>query len=246
MAEVREPRRRRPGVIASVLTAVALAAVAVALLVRFDVFGSSSGSNGALRTGPAAAQARALPSFRSVELAGSNDVTISVGKRQSVVVHGDRGVLHRVTTHVQAGNLVIGETPGRLTSTSPMRVDITMPFLSALRLTGSGVMIADHFMGAPLKVTLSGSGVIRAAGYATNLGVTLSGSGDAQLDHLPARDVNAVLNGSGRILVNAISSLHASVSGSGAIVYVGHPDHLTTSVTGSGAVVPAGDEAGIS
>ena len=83
---------------------------------------------------------------------------------------------------------------------------------------------------------LAGSGVLRASGTATRLDVTLSGSGDAQLEQLAARDVHAVVTGSGRILVTTTKSLDAAVPGSGVIVYSGNPAHVTTNVTGSGAV----------
>jgi len=229
-------------VVAAVVALFAAAALLVVLLARFDAFGGSSQP----RAAQASAQTRDLPPFRSVELAGSNDVAITVGPRQSVVVHADRNVIRRVTTRVVGGTLVIGDVPGGLTSRTPMRVEITMPFVSALTLTGSGVINANDMIAMPLKVRLAGSGLIRAGGSTTHLGVTLSGSGDAQLDGLVARDVDAVLLGSGRILVNATNRLNASVPGSGAIVYVGHPAHLTTSVTGSGAVVSAGTEAGLS
>jgi len=51
-----------------------------------------------------------------------------------------------------------------------------------------------------------------------------------------ARDVHAVVSGSGRILVRATNSLDAAVPGSGAIIYSGNPAHVTTSITGNGAV----------
>jgi hypothetical protein len=44
------------------------------------------------------------------------------------------------------------------------------------------------------------------------------------------------VSGSGSIFVTATKSLDASVSGSGAILYVGSPKQVTKSVTGSGAI----------
>jgi Putative auto-transporter adhesin, head GIN domain len=84
---------------------------------------------------------------------------------------------------------------------------------------------------------LTGSGVLRASGTVTRLDASLTGSGDAQLSDLTARDARAVVSGSGRILVTATHSLSASVPGSGAVVYTGNPEHVTTSSSGSGAVV---------
>lgn len=188
----------------------------VVLLARLDVFKGSSSANGVQGSGVAATQTRHVAPFKNIELAGSNNVTIRVGPKQSVVVHADDNLLPRVTTEVHDGTLVIGNTPGSFTTRSPLTVDIGVLSLEAL--------------------ALSGSGVVSGSGTASHLDVTVSGSGDARLGELVARDVHAVVSGSGNIVVTATKSLDASVPGSGSIVYGGNPAHVTSSVTGSGAV----------
>jgi hypothetical protein len=91
---------------------------------------------------------------------------------------------------------------------------------------------------ARLTVTVSGSGLLYAAGTATRLDVTLSGDGSAQLSQLTARDVHAVISGSGVIQVTATTSLDAAIPGTGAIGYGGNPSQVTSSVTGIGTVTP--------
>ncbi len=207
-----------------------LAAVVVALLVRGGP--SSSGVQG---SGVAATQSRSLARFSGVELAGSNKVTVDVGRRQSVIVHADSNLLRNVTTRVVAGTLVIGTT-GSFTTKAPMSVEVSVPSLATLKLSGSGEISVTGIDAPQLAVTLSGSGALDASGTAARLDVTVSGSGLAQLDNLVARDVHAVLGGSGLIRVTATASLDAAVAGTGAIVYGGNPPHVTTSVTGTGAV----------
>jgi len=188
-------------------------------------------------SGTAATQTRHVAAFTSVDLAGSNVVTIQAGGKQSVVVHADANLLSRVTTQVHAGVLVIG-TIGSFTTSSPMSVDVSVPSLKALTLSGSGNISAANIQAGTLTVTLSGSGVLRASGAVGRLDVSLGGSGDAQLQQLTARDVHAALSGSGRILVDATHSLQASVPGSGAIMYGGNPAYVTKDISGSGAIVP--------
>jgi hypothetical protein len=213
-----------------------LAAIGAALLIQGGVFEDSSSSPKIVQgSGIAATQARELPGFSSVDLAGSNNVTIQVGPKQSVLVRADDNLLRLVTTQVHAGTLVIGNT-GNFTAKSPMSVEITVPSLETLTLSGSGTLAADDVQMQRLTVTLSGSGVVRASGTATRLDVSVDGSGDVQLGRLVARDVHAVVNTSGRIVVNATNSLDASVRGSGAILYRGNPPHVTKSVTGNGAI----------
>jgi hypothetical protein len=215
--------------------ATVIRAVISAGIVSSTVLLAACASGGMTGTGTAAAQTRHLAAFNSVDLAGSNNVTIHVGGKQSVVVRADSNLLHRVTTRVHAGTLVIGTT-GIMTTESPISVQISMPSLTSLTLSGSGIISAENIKAQRLNVTLPGSGAVHASGTLTRLDVSLGGSGDAQLQQLVARDVHAVLSGSGRIVVHATNTLQASVSGSGAIMYSGNPAHVTRSITGSGAI----------
>ena len=212
----------------------ALAIIGVILLVH-DVILGPSNTTGVQGSGVAATQTRALPRFSSLDLAGSNIVTVVVGGQQSVVIHADNNLLRYVTTRVAAGNLVIGTT-GSFTTRSPMSVEVRVPSLAALKLSGSGIISVTGIKAPRLAVTLSGSGVLRASGTATRLDVTLGGSGQAELGNLVARDVHAVVSGSGLIRVTATWSLNAAVPGTGAIIFSGNPPHVISSVTGTGAV----------
>jgi hypothetical protein len=212
-----------------------LGGLVVALLYQFDVFGSSSSSS-SKGSGVAATQTRQVAPFSSVELAGANNVVIRVGEKQSVVVKADDNLLNRVTTHVKSGALVIGNTPGSLTAKSPMSVEVNVPSLNALALTGSGNIMVSGIKTQSLTVTLSGSGNLFGSGTATSLDITVSGFGNARFTQLDADNVHAVVSGSGTIFVTATQSLNASIAGSGTIMYAGNPQDVTKSVTGSGAI----------
>jgi len=216
----------------AVMTAVlVLAVIGMAVLFRSG-WSSSSGVQG---SGVAVTQTRAVAGFTSLDLAGSNNVTVIVGGPQSVVVHADSNLINHVTTGVTAGTLVIGDTGG-FTARSPMSVDVRVPSLTALTLSGAGQISVTGINTSQLNVTVSGSGMVSAAGTATRLDVTLSGDGQAQLSQLAARDVHAVVTGSGLIQVTATTSLDAAVPGTGTIIYTGNPSQVSTSVTGTGTV----------
>ena len=223
-------RHRQPIVIAVLIVVLALAVTGVAVLVQ----GGSSNS-GVQGSGVAVTQTRAVARFTGLDLAGSNNVTVIVGGPQSVVVHADSNLVNHVTTGVVAGTLVIGDTGG-FTTRSPMSVDVSVPSLTALNLSGDGQISVAGINAAQLTVTVSGSGLLSAAGTVTRLDVTLSGDGQAQLSQLTASEVHAVVSGSGLIQVTATTSLDAAVPGSGAIIYSGNPPQVTTSITGTGTV----------
>ena len=112
----REQHRSRWVLVA--ILAFLLGGLAVALLYQSGVFeGSSNSTTGG--SGVPATEVRDMSAFNSVELAGSNNVVIRVGAKQSIVVKADANLLDRVTTEVQSGTLVIGNTPGSFTTKSP-------------------------------------------------------------------------------------------------------------------------------
>jgi Putative auto-transporter adhesin, head GIN domain len=119
-----------------------------------------------------------------------------------------------------------------------MYVEVSMPSLAALDLSGSGNIAVTGIRASRLTVTVPGSGDIYASGSVTELNISIDGSGDAQFSGLIARNVDAVVSGSGTIFVTATQSLNAKVPGSGAVLYSGNPAQVTTSITGSGAVTP--------
>ena len=209
-------------------------AILIALLVDRIFFSSSSPAG--TGSGVGATQARSLPPFTGVDLAGANNIIVHVGARQSVIVHADSNLLRRVTTHVRSGSLVIGTTPGNLNAKTPMFVAVSVPSLYALKLQGDGNITVTGINNRSLTAVLGGSGNIQATGTTTRLDVTISGQGTALLHQLIARDVKAGLSGDGTIMLTATHSLNAGVSGSGTIVYGGNPPHVTTSVSGSGTI----------
>jgi hypothetical protein len=220
------------------LLVLVLAGAFFLVLFRHNILNASSTSAVIQGSGVAASQTRELAAFSSVELTGSNDVSIQVGRTQRVVVYADDNLLSRVTTHVQKGRLLIGNAPGSFATKAPMRVEVRVRSLNALAMSGNGVVEASGVSASRLTVTLEGSGLLRAGGKAARLDVAVSGSGDVQLQDLVAAEVHALVSGSGRIIVTATHALDASVPGSGAIVYLGNPRDVRTTVTGSGAVTP--------
>jgi putative autotransporter adhesin-like protein len=218
-----------------VILALAAIAVAVGLLFRFDVFGGSPSST-VVGSGVPVTQTREVAPFISVELAGSNNVVISAGEKQSVVVRADDNLVDSVTTEVQKGKLVIGNTESSFTTKTPMHVFVNVPSLDALALSGSGNVVARGIDAEDLAVLLSGSGTLTGSGSATTLDVTLVGSGSALFGKLVAKDVQALVAGSGNIVVTATTSLDAAVPGSGSIFYLGNPPRVTKSITGIGSI----------
>jgi Putative auto-transporter adhesin, head GIN domain len=232
-------QRARHGHRFAFVAILALVVVGVTIAIAFAIASNSSTSSNTVQgSGVHVTESRTVPAFGSVDLAGSNNVFIRVGEEQSVQVYGDDNLIDRVTTDVDATTLVIGSKPGSYSTSSPMRVEVSVPSLRDLTLSGSGTVMVSGVDGRRFTVTISGSGVVRASGTTERLDATVSGSGQAELGGVEASAVHAVVSGSGEIVVTATVSLDASVPGSGSIMYGGNPNDVTKSVTGSGEIIP--------
>ncbi len=152
-------------------------------------------------------------------------------------MHADDNLIAHVHTTVSAGTLVV-DTSGSFETRAPMRVSVVVPRLTRASLTGSGNLIVDDVHADSFTASLPGSGTMLVSGRTEHLDASLPGSGQMNMHGLVAHDVEVQLSGSGEIQVHATETLHAEVSGSGAVFYAGNPPHVTTSVTGSGTVEP--------
>ena len=219
----------------TVLAIIILGGTFVFLLARGDSGNGPSAKTGLHGSGVAASASRVVPAFSAVDLAGSSVLTVRVGSQQAVIVHADDNLIDLVTTVVEDGTLVVGSS-GSFTTQSPMTVDVTVPTLETVVLSGSGVVTVEGVTAERLVVRAPGSGVLTISGTADQLDVSLTGSGDVRLEELVSRDVAATLSGSGRLQVHATDSLDASLPGTGVIVYSGNPSSVTRDVSGTGVI----------
>ena len=231
-------RRPRPRYPLPAIVLLVLAGIAIALVGARVTDNTSSGPTASARgSGAVVTEPRAVPAFAAVELAGANNVTIRVGGAQSVAVHAQRNLLQHVVTEVHDGTLVVGSR-GTYTATAPLSVDVTVPALSAVALTGTGSVHADGIQAGTLVIRVPGSGTVTASGSVDRLDAGVDGAAEVELGNLVARDVTAALGGTGHLHVHATRSLEATVSGTGTISYGGNPATVSQSVTGTGSIAP--------
>jgi hypothetical protein len=217
--------------------------VAVAALVLLSGCGSHSSSNrskstatgGTEGSGVLASEPRNVANFTQIELGGTSRVIVRVGAPKEVVVHGDDNLLRLITTKVTGDTLVIAES-GSFNSHRGVEVDVAIPSLAGLTLSGTGDLTATGVRADRFKVNLAGAGRLEVTGSAKHLDASLTGVGDARLAHLLTSDTHVVVSGTGSATVFARKSLNASVSGTGQVVYLGNPQHTKTSITGTGVV----------
>ncbi len=198
--------------------------------------------------------------FTRVDLEGAAEVAIVVGQARSVKVSGDDNLLSNLRTDVEGDTLVIS-TRHSYRSRIGMLVEIRVPALNGVDLTGSGKIRVRELEGDLFTATISGSGILEITGGANDFDLDLQGSGKARLDQILATSTRLSISGSGQITASgktasldveipgsgnasldklSAADVKAAISGSGAVSLMA-TSTLDASITGSGSITYAGD-----
>jgi hypothetical protein len=178
----------------------------------------STSSNTVVGSGNVVSQERVVPEFSAIDLAGTSAVTVRAGERQQVVVRTDDNLMKDVTTEVRQGELVIGDGPRNFRTSGTMVTEITVPYLAAVGLSGTGAMVIHAVDSERFVVNLAGTGTVTVDGRVDWLKARLPGSGQLEVAGLRARHMTAAVKGTGTIVVGTTGSLESSVSGTGSVV----------------------------
>ncbi|MCB0570733.1 MAG: DUF2807 domain-containing protein [Phaeodactylibacter sp.] len=216
-----------------------------------DFFGCVNGE------GPSVTRTISISDFDGIELAISADVFITQGPVQDVVVEGKSNIIDELERDVHNGVWRI-EFDRCVRDIGTLRVFITMPELTSLRVSGSGDIISENtFVTNDLEFNIPGSGNIDLAveaddidgelsgsgrllleGTADEVKYRISGSGDVRAFNLDCRTADISIPGSGDCEVTVSEFLKVRISGSGDVFFKGNPS-LDVNITGSGNVIDA-------
>lgn len=216
----------------SIIRSLVIAAFICAI---FGVSGCGIGGPRVQGSGVAKAETRAVEGFTRVESAGSANVTVQIGEKQSVVIETDDNILPLIDTIVKGDKLLI-ESHGSYSTRLGVKVTIVVPVLNEARISGSGNITASGVAAKDFDAHISGSGDIRISGSTESLEASISGSGGIDAIELAVAAADVRVTGSGNIKVAAPQSLHAKITGSGDVLYTGKPTRIEKHVTGSGSV----------
>ncbi len=199
---------------------------------------------------------RNVSDFTELEVDGKFDVYVHIDDNPRVEITTDDNIISEVQTFVQDGELQIEMSDDyyRFKFTK-MEIHVYNSTYTSLEFDGSikayvvdtiftPTLKLEHegsgnsevkFVGNSISMKVNGSGNIQSSGSALSSKVEINGSGKIDALDLPADNVIAEIDGSGKIYVNAIEQLSAKINGSGSIKYIGNPS-VNSSVNGSGNV----------
>ena len=207
--------------------------------------------------GPIVSEEINLTDFDGVELSISADVFITQGPVQTVVIEGQQNIIDEVDRSVRNGIWEI-EFDDCVDSSEDLKVFITMPNVTSLRISGSGNIVSENVLviddvslvisgsgdmdiameADDIDSRISGSGRVTLEGIADDVEFEISGSGDYKTFGLEVSRADIEIRGSGDAEVYVIDELDVKITGSGDVFYKGNPS-LDVEITGSGEVIDA-------
>jgi hypothetical protein len=231
---------------------------AVPLAAAAACSGSADGHEGVPASGSGTARTFQVADFSGVELRGSDDVDVRVGKGFSVRAEGPSAELDMLKIEKVGNALRVGRKDSNMLwggNHHGVKVYVTMPRIAAAAIAGSGNMAIDRVEGdrftgdsagsgdlsigalavQAADLSLAGSGNVSAKGSAKALKISVAGAGDVEAAGLKAASAKVSVAGSGNVTAQVDGSAEVSVIGSGD-VDLGKGARCTTTKIGSGDV----------
>ncbi len=197
---------------------------------------TNHGANCVLGEGTIVSGNRTLSNFSSIQNSIYADILVSRGPQEDITVTGQQNILDEVVTTVIGDKLRISHNRC-LDIIDAVQIEITIPTLNSLELTGVGdVILVDRFDLPDLEVDLTGVGNIELQGTTTTLDVALMGVGKIRAFELITEECTVTIAGSGDVEVNVSDRLDVVITGVGNVIYQGNPT-ITSHITGSGRII---------
>lgn len=185
------------------------------------------------------AQARTVDTFKTVNISGYYDVNITIGQPQSVIVKVNGNLLPYIESTVSGKTLTVQTKKGYLLRPQGIpTVDIVIPALKEVDLSGNNHVVLKSFTGDSLELRFAGSNQFEGQGATNSLTVDVSGNTVIDTQKLVADKVELNSNGNSKFFVNAKDSLKVTISGNGIVNYLGNPK-VSQTINGSGTISKA-------
>ncbi len=232
---------------------------ALPLVACGPVSASGRDGEGVAPSGGGTARNFAVGDFTGVELAGADDVDVTVGGAFSVRAEGPAEDLDKLDIRRDGSTLKVGRKRNAAgwsrSKGKGVTIHVTMPAIRSASLAGSGNLSVDRVQTQDFEGNLSGSGdlklgrlaattasfniagsgAIGASGQVGALNIAIAGSGDVDAPGLKANEARVSIAGSGNVAAEVNGRAKISIMGSGDVTLGGRPQ-CETSKMGSGSV----------
>jgi len=181
------------------------------------------------------------PTSRTLDWDGSDHVSLSVGGHARYTPGSDDQV------HVSGNPVLVAhvrvrdgrvELDCRNSHGGSRDLEITLPGreFKKFGIAGSGSLVLHNLDQEKLKVSIAGSGSIKADGKVEEAEIRIAGSGDADLGQVASRISEVHIAGSGNTDIAPTEEAEIHIAGSGDVNLHANPKRLNTHIAGSGRI----------
>lgn len=117
-----------------------------------------------------------------------------------------------------------------------VEVTVTGVTVHNVALAGSGRAELNGLKLDDLRLSVAGSGAVKADGRAAHVNLSIAGSGNADLGRIEVRDANINIAGSGDVTITPRDTANVAITGSGNVRMAARPASLHQTTLGSGHV----------
>lgn len=162
--------------------------------------------------GPVRTETRDVSGFTQVEVGGGADVTITIADAYKVTLTAEDHVLKVLDTRIDGDRLVVDSREGYTTSRA-VEVDIHLPRLTGLTLSGGTHGNVHSLASDMLAVNLSGGSEATISGQASSAAIEASGGSQAHLRDLPLKTATVNASGGSQVELSSSDRVEGAASG---------------------------------
>jgi hypothetical protein len=179
---------------------------------------------------------------RDIDWDGSDHVGLSIGGHASytpgsndkVHVTGDSQLVSHV--RVRDGRIELDCRNGWRDQRDSLEITLPGREFKKFGIAGSGNLVLHNLDQGMLKVSIAGSGNIKADGKVEHAEIHIAGSGDADLGAVKSQVTEVHIAGSGNTDIAPTEEAEIHIAGSGDVNLHSNPRKLETHIAGSGRI----------
>ncbi len=235
------PRAQRPRTTpmsALTITLIVIIAVAaVAVIAIMAASGTSIIPGVVIGSGHSVTHQENFTGFTAVTVSSGFRFTITHSSTYGVNVTTDDNIFSYVQVTKTGNMLSVGLKSGYTYLSAPPKVEIKMPDVAQLDLSGgtSGTL-GGFALSHDFAATASGGSVVTITGAAPNLTLEASGGSRLNLPSFNATNAHVELSGGSQATINVNGRLDANLSGGSQLFYSGNPTLGNIDVTGGSTI----------
>jgi hypothetical protein len=182
-------------------------------------------------------QSQPFSDFNLVSISSGFEFVITQSNSFSVKTTTDDNIQNYIQISRSGNTLTVELKPGYSITTSTLRIEISMPSLSRLELSGGANGDATGFVSTNnFEIDASGGSRVQMQGQANDITVNASGGSQLNLSNFACRNANVDLSGGSQAQIDTSGGIDANLSGGSHLFYSGSPTLGNINVSGGATI----------